>query len=321
MGRSRRGLVAVILAIMVLFTSCGGVKRIEKKTKENQTNIDGLQVSEMVFEVKSISEIRADAEAEIDKLGTKKSKYENIGKSNIIPIITEKDEIYQLQLKRLDGNEISGGKSFSDLLESKKSSEGFTFNEIYRNDKEKIKTKLRIKDGTDVKDLIEYVEEYMNTTYEDSPFQWCVDYMEILTSKDNEDFIGISIRPSFDGVVFMRTLVLNDGKPPMIASDFRSGTLNVNEMNNIYEYSGISPYYEVERQGEPIGEILSIDSILSIVANKIDKNSISDIKSFELAYRLDRSLSAVPIWNIVINEKGNDRNFQIDAVTGDVYFE
>lgn len=57
------------------------------------------------------------------------------------------------------------------------------------------------------------------------------------------------------------------------------------------------------------------------MANKIDKKSVSEIKLFELAYRLDKYLSAVPIWNIVVKENGNDRNFQIDAVTGDVYFE
>ena len=61
--------------------------------------------------------------------------------------------------------------------------------------------------------------------------------------------------------------------------------------------------------------------MLSIVANKIDKDSVSEIKLFELAYRLNKDLSAVLIWNIVVNENGNDRNFQIDAVTGDVYFE
>lgn len=47
--------------------------------------------------------------------------------------------------------------------------------------------------------------------------------------------------------------------------------------------------------GNLISEILSIESVLYIVANKIDKSSVNKIKMLELVYRLNNSLSAVPI--------------------------
>lgn len=47
--------------------------------------------------------------------------------------------------------------------------------------------------------------------------------------------------------------------------------------------------------GNLISEILSIESVLYIGANKIDKSSVNKIKMLELAYRLNNSLSAVPI--------------------------
>lgn len=272
----------------------------------------------MIFETKSISEIRAGAEKSMSVFGTDSSKYGNIKKTDIVPIITDKDEIYNIKLERLDGNELTSDNTFNDLVASKKITGSM---EVYRNDKERIKTKLNITDGTDIEDLIKFVENDLDTVYKDSPFQWVVEYVEVYTSSDKQDFVSVSIRPSFEGVVFTRTLVLNNGIPTNIARDFGGGLLNITDMSKVYEYHGISPYYEVEKQGEAISEILSIESVLSIVANKIDKTTISEIQLFELAYRLNKDLSAVPIWNIVVKENGNDRNFQIDAVTGDVYFE
>ena len=317
-SKTIRILAVTVLMISVLFTSCGLIEKIEKKEKIGDGEI---KVSEMFIETKSISEVKAGAEKSMSVFGTKSSKYGNIGKTDIVPIITDKDEIYNIKLTRLDGNELTNDKTFVDTLASKKNTETYM---AYRNDKEKVKTKLNITDGTDIKDLIEFAENYMDTTYSDSPFKWITEYVEVVTTSDKQDFVSVYVRPSYDGVVFKRKVVFNDGKPTDFANtakDFRDGTLYVTDMNEIYGYQGISPHYEVEKQGEAISEILSIESVLSIVANKIDKGSVSNIKLFELAYRLNKDLSAVPVWHIVVNENGADRNFQIDAVRGDVYFE
>ncbi|MDE7431061.1 MAG: hypothetical protein K2N34_03985 [Lachnospiraceae bacterium] len=318
MGRTKKILAVSVLMIAVLFTSCGAVQEVEKQTKIQNHEDENIKVSGMTFETKSIKDIRADKEKSMSVLGTDSSKYGNIKKTDIVPIITDKDEIYNIKLERLEGNELASGSTFNDIVASKKITGSYA---VYRNDKEGIKTKLNITDGTDIEGLIEFVENNMNTTYKDSPFNWVVEYVGVMTSTEKQDFVTVAIRPSYDGVVFTRTLVLNNGIPTLVASDFRGGVLSITGMNKAYEYVGISPYYEVEKQGEAISEILSIESILSIVANKIDKNSVSEIVLFELAYRLKKDLSAVPIWNIVVKENGNNRNFQIDAVTGDVYFE
>lgn len=318
MGRRKNTLIVAVIMTSVLFTSCNAVQKVEKQTKVNREKSGDIKVSEMVFETKSISEIRENKETSMSVLGTGSSRYGNILKTDIVPIITDKDEIYNIKLEKSEGNELTSGSTFSTMLGSK---EIININKVYRNDKERIKTKLNITDGTDIEELIKFTEDYMDTTFKDSPFKWVVEYAEVMTSSDKQDFVSVYIRPSYDGVVFTRTLVLNNGIPTNTASDFRGGLLSITSMNKVYEYQGISPYYEVEKQGDAISEILSIDSVLSIVANKIDKNSTSEIKLFELAYRLNKDLSAVPIWNIVIKENENDRNFQIDAVTGDVYFE
>lgn len=318
MGRNKRIIAVTVLFISVLFTSCGGVETMEKQTKVNEEKADKPKVTAMHFEIKSISEIRENVEESMSVLGTDSSEYGNIKETNIIPIITDENEIYNLQLQKLDGNELTKKGTFDTMISSKKI---ISSNKVYRNDKEKIKKELKITDGTDIEDLIKFVEDYMNTTYKDSPFQWVVEWVNVYTSSDKYDYVRVKARPSYDGVVFTGELVLNDGIPTNTARDFKGGLLNITAMKKIDEYYDISPYYEVEKQGDAISEILSIESVLSIVANKIDKDSVSEIKLFELAYRLNKNLSAVPIWNIVVDENGYDRNFQIDAVTGDVYFE
>lgn len=320
-AKVKRILAVMVLMVSVLFTSCGFIEKSEKKEKLFDEKKDEIKVSEMFFETKSISEVRSDAEKSMSVFGTNKSKYDNIGKTDIVPIITDKDEIYKIKLAKLDGNELTNDETFDAMMSSKKIINSYT---AYRNDKKMINTKLNITDGTDIKDLIEFVENYMDSTYSDSPFKWNAEYVYVATVSGNQDFVSVYIRPSYDGVVFKRTVVFNDGKPTDLANtakDFKDGTVYVTDMNKIYGYQSISPYYEVERQGEAISEILSIESVLSIVANKIDKESVSRIKLFELAYRVNRDLTAVPVWHIVVNENGVDRNFQIDVATGDVYFE
>lgn len=279
-----------------------------------------FNISGVVLKSESISKVRENAEKSMSILGTDKSKYNNIAKSNIIPIITDKDKIYNLKLERLDGNELDNNMAYymygsREIVDSYK---------VYRNDRERVKTKLNITNGTNIEDLIEFAEIYMNFVYRKSPFKWVVENVQVSTAYDKQDYAQINIRPSYDGVVFKRTDMFKDGKPTDLAAcatDFRKGTLYVKEMNKIYGYSSISPNYKVERQGEAITEILSIESVLSIVANRIDEKSVSDIRVFELAYRLNRDLTAIPVWNIVIRENGSERNFQIDAVTGYIYFE
>ena len=327
------------LMILVIFEPCGLIgkrakaaevktenevkvtEKTENKEKVNKKKEYKIKVSGEVLETKSISEVRDDAEKSMSVLGADSSKYYNIAKTDIIPIITDRDEIYKIKLTKLDGNELKNGNTFESMVSSR---EIINTYKVYRNDKERVKTKINITNGTDIKDLIEFAENYMNATYKKSPFKWIAETVEVVTAYDKKDYARINIRPSYDGVVFKRTALFKDGKPTDLgtcAMDFRTGTLYVTDMNKIYEYRDISPYYKVERQGEAINQIISVESVLSIVANKIDKKSVSDIRVFELAYMLNRDLSAVPIWNIVIRENGSERNFQIDAVTGYVYFE
>ena len=285
MNRTKKILTVTILMLSFFLTACSDVEKIEKKSNTANEENKNIKVSQMIFETKSISEIRDGSEKSMSVLGTAGSEYGNIGKTGIVPIIT--DEEYQ----------------------------------VYRNDKEKVKTKINIPDGTDIEDLIGFVENYMDTEYSDSLFKLIVENVSVITLSDKKDVISVSVRPSYDGVVFTRTLIFDDAIPANARFDFMDGLLNITSMNKIDEYYGISPYYEVERQGDAISEILSIESAVSIVANKTDRESVNEIEMFELAYRLDRNMIAVPIWNIVINENDADRNFQIDAVTGDVYFE
>ena len=303
---------------IILITSCSVVEKIDRKTKVNELNNNDIKVGEMFLETKSIKDIRSNVEKSIENLANDNNPYQNINKTDIIPIITDKDEICNIQLKRLDSNEIENGISFDQIFQSKKIVDSL---KIYRNDRQYLNKQLNLLEESDVKSLIEFAETYLNNKYSESKFKWVVEYLEINKTSDGKDIIGVNIRPSYEGVVFARTLVLNNGKPTNTASDFRAGLIYITEKDKIDYYSGISPYYDIEIKGNPIKEILSIESVLSIVANKIDKESISEIKLFELAYRLNKDLSAIPIWNIVVNENGNDRNFQIDAVTGDVYFE
>lgn len=318
MYRNKKILAVTVLMASFLLAACSGVEKIEKRTNTADENNENIQLSGMIFETKSISEIRASAEKSMSVFGTDSSEYGNIGKTDIVPIITDEDEIYNIKLTKLDGNGLTKTGSFNEEMESKRITDTYR---VYRNDKKKVKTKLNIPDGTDIEDLIGFVENYMDTTYSDSLFKWAVEDVSVSTSSDEKEFISVSVRPSYGGVVFAKTLVFNDGIPANVALDFRYGCLNITSMNKIDEYHDISPYYEVEKQGEAISEILSIESVLSIVANKIDKDSVNDIKLFELAYMLNRNMTAVPVWNIVIKEKDAERTFQIDAVMGDVYFE
>ena len=318
MDRNKKILAVTVLMASFLLTACSGVEKIEKRTNTANENNKNLKVSGMIFETKSISEIRADAEKSMSVFGTDSSEYGNIGKTDIVPIITDEDEIYNIKLTKLDGNKLTETGSFNEEMESKRITDTYS---VYRNDKKKVKTKLNIPDGTDIEDLIGFVENYMDTTYSDSLFKWAVEDVLVSTSSDEKEFVSVSVRPSYGGVVFAKTLVINNGIPANVALDFRYGRLNMTSMNKIDEYHDISPYYEVEKQGEAISEILSIESVLSIVANKIDKDHVNKIKLFELAYVLNRNMTAVPIWNIVIKEKDAERTFQIDAVTADMYFE
>lgn len=321
MKHKKRYFVVTVLLVQlfsVLLMACGVVEKIEVQTNMMEEKKDNPQVADTYFEKSDIRTIRENVRESMSILGTDEGKFQNIGKTDIIPIITDKDEIFSLRLKKLEGNEITKTDNFYDIEATKKI---MNSDKIYRNDMKKIKKPICISGETDIQAIMEFAENIMNNTYKDSPFQWVTEYVEINSSTDKMDFVSISIRPAYEGVVFTRTLVLNRGVPTNVAPDFRSGLLNITRMNQIDEYYGISPYYEVEKTGEGIEEILSIESVLSIVANKIDKNSVSQIKLFELAYRLNKNMSAVPIWNIVVNEQGADRNFQIDAVTGDVYFE
>ena len=314
----KKMIIIMMMMVSGVLTACMGVNKIEKKTELDDKTIGRKQISEIFFEKKEISEIRANAEKSMGLLGSEDSDFPNLGQTKVAPIITTKDSISALQLKKLEGNELTGGGGFSETLASKKIIDTY---EVYRNDQEKVKKKIHIVNGTNIEDMIQYVENYLDTIYSKSEFKWIVEYVTVHTSDDQKEYADVSVRPSYDGVVFTGRLVLNNGIPDNIAKDFRGGHLCISRMNEIDEYHDISPYYEIEKQGEPIGKILSIESVLSIVSNKVDHDTISNIKIFELAYRLKKDLSAVPIWNVVVNENGNDRNFQIDAVTGDVYFE
>ncbi|MBD5137074.1 MAG: hypothetical protein HDT39_14135 [Lachnospiraceae bacterium] len=318
MNRTKKILTVTILMSSFFLTACSDVEKIEKKTNTANEENKNIKVSQMIFETKSISEIRNGSEKSMSVLGTDSSEYGNIGKTGIVPIITDEDEIYNIRLTKSDGNELTKTSSFNDEISSKRITDSY---QVYRNDKEKVKTKINIPDGTDIEDLIGFVENYMDTEYSDSLFKWVVEDVIVYTLSDKRDVISVTVRPSYDGVVFTRTLIFDDAIPANARFDFMDGLLNITSMNKIDEYYGISPYYEVERQGDAISEILSIESALSIVANKTDRESVNEIEMFELAYRLNRNMTAVPIWNIVINENDAVRNFQIDAVTGDVYFE
>lgn len=321
MHKYRSKLVVLLFGLFFLLTSCGIVKKIDNKEKINGSNSEietETEIEKMNFDTKEIADIRDDAADILNKLGTDSSIYGNLADTSIIPIITDKDEIYSLQLEKMDGNNLSKTGGFGGILSTKSIS---SQKKIYRNDMEGRNTILKYMKEKSVGEIMNYVEEYLDSTYEDSPFKWCVEYMQIYTTSDKQNYISLGVRPSYEGIVFTRTLVLNNGIPTNIPEDFRCGLVNMTEIDKIDEYYDISPYYNVKKQGEPIKKILSIDSVLSIVANKIDTKSVSEIRIFELAYRLNRDLTAVPIWNIVVYENGNERNFQIDAVTGDVYFE
>lgn len=321
MRKCRSKLVVLLFGLFFLLTSCGIVKKIDNKEKTNGSNSEietGTEIEKMNFDTKEIAGIRDDVADILNKLGTDSSIYGNLADTSIIPIITDKDEIYSLQLEKMDGNNLSKTGGVGGILSTKSIS---SQKKIYRNDMEGRNIILKYMKEKSVGEIMNYVEEYLDSTYEDSPFKWCVEYMQIYTTSDKQNYISLGVRPSYEGIVFTRTLVLNNGIPTNIPEDFRCGLVNMTETDKIDEYYDISPYYNVKKQGEPIKKILSIDSVLSIVANKIDTKSVSEIRIFELAYRLNRDLTAVPIWNIVVYENGNERNFQIDAVTGDVYFE
>lgn len=338
-GSKIKCILAIILLIIFVVANPFSLIRNRLKTAEGNTSTNYKFIEEVTEETnvtdkkeyefnilgvilksESISRVRADAEKSMSILGTDNCNYNNIAKTDIIPIITDKDKIYNIKLERLDDNEL-GNNMAGYMYGSREIIETY---KVYRNDRERVKTKLNITNGTDIKDLIEFAEKYMNTAYRKSPFKWVVENVEVSTAYDKQDYAQINIRPSYDGVVFKRTMIFKDRNLTDLeacAGDFNKGTLYVKEMNKIYGYSNISPNYKVKRQGDAITEILSIESVLSIVSNRIDKNSVSDIRVFELAYRLNRDLSAIPIWNIVIRENGSERNFQIDAVTGYIYYQ
>lgn len=306
------------MIIGISLSACGMVEKIEENESVSAIKNKDTFIREMFFETKSIEEVRDSADAVLSELGTDNSMYGNIASTSIVPIITEKNEIYNIKLVKKENNNLSKAGDFDTLLSSEKKSSSLN---IYRNDKTEYDRKLNISKNISVAELIQDVEQFLNTEYSNSPFKWYVEYLDIYTTKNKQDYINVSVRPAYDGVVFTRTLVLNNGLPTNTANDFRGGLINITPDGEINEFYDINPDYTVEKQGEKITEILSLESVLSIIANKSDKKTINEIKLFELAYRLNKNLNAVPIWNIVINENGNDRNFQIDAVTGDVYFE
>jgi len=124
---------------------------------------------------------------------------------------------------------------------------------------------------------------------------------------------------------FTGQLVPNDGNKVCrnnTAEDFRSGNVCIWNNNEVKGYGFINPYYDIEKQGEPISEIVSVETVIDIVSSKIGDNAENYIKMFELDYSLNKnSYVAKPIWYVVVNINGVDRNFQIDAVSGEIYFE
>lgn len=323
-------ILAVILPVTLVVLEPYGLAEGKVKTAEGKTNSkleivgevnDKVKVLGACLETESISKIREDAKNSMSVLGTDNSKYTNVAKTDIIPVITDKDKIYNIKLTKSGRNELTNDHTFELMMSSK---EIIGTYKVYRNDSERVNTELNITNGTNIKDVIEFTEDYMNDTYKKSPFKWVAENVEVVTAADKQDYVRVNIRPSYDGVVFKRTAMFkNGGMTDLVtcATDFRDGVVYVTEQDKIYGYQNISPNYKVERQGEAIDKILSIESVLSIVANRLDKSSVSDIRVFELAYMLNRDLSAVPIWNVVVRENGNERNFQIDAVTGYVYFD
>lgn len=141
----------------------------------------------MYFETKEIADIRDEAKVTLKMLGTDSGSYGNLADTSVIPIITDKDEIYSLQLEKMEGNNLSKTGGFCEIL-SKKSI--ISQKKIYRNDMEGRNTILKYMDKKSVGEVMNYVEEYLDNTYEDSPFKWCVENMQVYTTSDRQDYIS-----------------------------------------------------------------------------------------------------------------------------------
>ncbi len=313
-GKVRMGLM--LTAVICLVTGCSVVKKIDKREKLNSSVIKEQQIPEIYFEKKSISEVRQEAVEEMRNLGTKESKFTNCNETEDVAVVTEKDEIYRLSLEKQEGNDLSNHNSIYSLIGNQT---GFKQNKYYRGDGKYQDTILNIDGSPTIHEVITNVETYMKHTYPDSPFVWMVEGINVM-SKDGKDYVDMNVRPSYDGVPFVGKLVVNNGKITNTAKDFRSGVIGVTQAQEIYSYEGISPYYKVERLGEPITEVMTLGSALSVVSHKMGSSPFW-IEEVELSYRLEKNMEAVPIWNILLNSAKGELNYQIDAVTGEVYYE
>ena len=307
----------ILGAVIFAITGCSTVKKIEKREKVDQTVVEEQKVTDMYFEKKSIAQVRKDALTLAEEIGTDKSRFANCREIAVEPFITENDEIYKLSLEKLDGNDLSNGKSIGLLVSSQTDLQEVQY---YRNNKGCDKVMLSISGKETVRSLIQDVEAYMKKTYSDSPFEWLVERLDVM-SKSGKDYVNLHVRPSYDGIPFAGVWIVNDGRVPNMAKDFRTAIVGVTESGKIYSYEGISPYYRVEKQGELITEIMTLDSAMSVITKKMGEDVNFWIENVELTYRLGKDMQAVPIWNMVVLSGKGETKFQIDVENGELYYE
>ena len=106
-----------------------------------------------------------------------------------------------------------------------------------------------------------------------------------------------------------------------------NGLVELIEHKNIDYFGCIPLATQLEKQGEKIEEIISLENVFYLFSNKIGENSTYRVLSVELGYRLTEQYGdncrygeGSPIWRIIATNENNniDYVFEIDCVTGQI---
>ena len=179
-----------------------------------------------------------------------------------------------------------------------------------------------------VKECIEFVEEYMNTQmpYETNPNVKAKVYL-IRVLKVTDDIYAYSCMVN-------RTLYgLTTEVYPSSYGNPQEGVLEENGLVELIEHKNIDYFgciplaTQLEKQGEKIDEIISLENAFYLFSNKIGENSTYRVLSVELGYSLTEQYGyncrygeGTPIWRIIATNENNniDYVFEIDCVTGKI---
>lgn len=196
----------------------------------------------------------------------------------------------------------------------------------------KIDEKVSLIDGEiAISEAVQYVEKFLN---EELPFEknneYIYDVAEVrVLDVEGQDALGFCVRRNYNGIPFDYVDGVTDG---IFNSDYvdERGEVVIIKKNEVDNFCGLTGANDsIEKAGEELHNIVSLDSALNILSENIGENSTYSVYGIEIVYQISDDASSTeenkiyygkPVWKIMSKNLNDDKYtwFYVDLQTGEL---